>query len=353
MKKTDNQNIPSIIHDWYIANARDLPWRNSSDPYAIWVSEMMLQQTRVETVITYFHRFMKRLPTIFDLATIDDEELYKLWQGLGYYGRAKNLKKAARMVVEQYEGVLPNTAVELMNLPGIGPYTAGAIASIAYNKQIPAVDGNVMRVISRIYGSKLDITTQKAKKEMTKRIEALLPVSNISIFNQALMELGATICVPLGKPKCECCPVSAYCIAYHNNETASIPVKSKKKERFIQPIAVLLVKLNHGWLLHKRPREGLLADLWEFPNLTGTPSTQEILHHLTTHHIQGYHIELVAKAKHIFSHMEWHMNIYLVEGELTGELEETDTIATQIQIEDQYALPTAFSHCIRIISSHS
>jgi len=352
MKITEDKTIQSFIHDWYLANARDLPWRNSNDPYTIWVSEIMLQQTRVEAVIDYFHRFMKRLPTVFDLATIEDDELYKLWQGLGYYGRAKNLKKAAKMIVEQYGGVIPNTVEDLIKLPGVGSYTAGAIASIAYNKQTPAVDGNVMRVISRIYGSKLDITTPAAKQEMTKIVESLLPVNHISIFNQALMELGATICIPNGKPKCESCPVNISCIAYHNNETDSIPVKSKKKERFIQPMVVLLVKLNKGWLLHKRPSEGLLAHLWEFPNLLGTPSTKEIFAHLVTHHIQVNHIEQVAKANHIFTHIEWHMNMYLVEGELIGELKKDDVIATQIQMKDQYSIPTAFSHCVRIINGY-
>ena len=345
-----SDNIQSFLYDWYMANARDLPWRKSKNPYNIWISEIMLQQTRVETVIPYYNRFIKELPTISDLANVDDEELYKLWQGLGYYSRARNLKKAAKKVLEAYGGTIPNTIEELVTLPGIGLYTAGAIASIAYDKPVPAVDGNVMRVMTRIYRKKLDITTQAAKKEISEIIKNLIPPTYPGTFNQALMELGATICIPNGKPKCDGCPIHSFCLAFNHHEIEDIPVKKIKKSRLIQNMAVFLVKIEDGWLLHKRAKQGLLADLWEFPNLLGDSSDQEIKDYLLSHHIQVSQVKQVAKAKHIFTHLEWQMNIYLVEGKLLQKLENNVVIATKTQIKDQYSIPTAFSPCIKIIT---
>jgi A/G-specific adenine glycosylase len=345
-----NENkIQTLIMDWFSLNGRDLPWRKNQDPYRIWVSEIMLQQTRVEAVIDYFNRLINRLPTVFDLANVDDEVLYKLWQGLGYYTRAKNLKKAAGIIIEQYSGVIPNTFSELLKLPGIGPYTAGAIASIAFLQPVVAIDGNVQRVISRIYGNMLDITTKEAKEAITKMVESLLPINQTGVFNQALMEIGATICIPNGKPNCAVCPVKEDCFAFLNQKTNEIPVKSKKKARLIQPLTVLLVKVKNGWLLHKRTNKGLLANLWEFPNLAKNASMQEVNDYLSNLSIQATNIEPTKDAKHVFTHIEWHMKTFMIDGNLSDELPNNFQIVTNKQIKEDFSIASAFSHCLRMI----
>lgn len=347
----DQNKIRQNLMLWFESSARVLPWRQHKNPYYIWISEIMLQQTRVEAVIEYYNKFITRLPTIFDLANVEDDELYKLWQGLGYYSRAKNLKKAAGIIVEQFSGIIPNRRDELIKLPGIGPYTAGAIASIAFDERAVAIDGNVMRVLSRLYGSTVDITTTIAKQEIETKVIDLLPNKDIGIFNQALMELGATICIPNGKPKCEQCPIKQWCSAYIDQTTDQIPVKSKKKDRVIEPRTVLLTKIGSSWLIHKRLNKGLLANLWEFPNLIGKPSIGEIESFLLKHHIETTSIVKSEDAKHIFSHIEWHMTTYLIEGRLLEDLDKGFVLASQSQLKDQYSVPTAFSHCIRIINS--
>lgn len=343
--------IRLLLMLWFESNARVLPWRETKNPYFIWISEIMLQQTRVEAVIEYYSKFITRLPTIFDLANVEDDELYKLWQGLGYYSRAKNLKKAAGIVVEQFSGVMPNRKEELIKLPGIGPYTAGAIASIAFDERTPAIDGNVMRVISRLYGSTLDITTKVAKQEIEALVVDLLPTKEIGKFNQALMELGATVCIPNGKPKCRQCPLNEWCSASINQTTNEIPVKSKKKDRVIEPRTVLLTKVGSNWLIRKRPSKGLLANLWEFPNLIGKPSIMELKRFLLEHHIEVASIAKSEDAKHIFSHIEWHMETYLVEGRLLEDLDNGFLLTSEIELNDQYSVPAAFSHCLRIINN--
>ena len=224
------EGIVDPLLNWYQKNKRKLPWREGKNAYLIWVSEIMLQQTRIEAVKRYYARFMKELPTIQHLANVEEQKLLKLWEGLGYYNRARNLKKAAQVIEKEYKGQMPKQYEELLNLPGIGEYTAGAIASIAYGQKVPAVDGNVLRVISRIIGSKKDILLSGTKKEMTEKIKTIMP-KQAGEFNEALMELGEIICIPNGEPYCDKCPLCHKCIAYKDGLTGEIPVREKKMNR--------------------------------------------------------------------------------------------------------------------------
>ena len=254
------------ILDWYHANKRYMPWREDPTPYHVWISEIMLQQTRVEAVREYYARFIQTLPDIYSLSQVEGDVLHKLWEGLGYYNRAKNLKKAAQQIITDFGGELPNTYNELITLPGIGPYTAGAIASIAFRQPVPAVDGNVMRVIARISGDDSDITENKTKQAMTNLVQQIIPVTEVHHFNQALMELGAIICLPNGEPKCSQCPMSTMCIAYHAGTQNELPVKKKKNARKIEEKTILLfVDDREHVLIQKRKQKGLLHGLLEFP----------------------------------------------------------------------------------------
>ena len=251
---------------WYDENKRDLPWRKTRDPYHIWVSEIMLQQTRVDTVIPYFENFIERFPTIDEIAEADEEDVLKAWEGLGYYSRARNLQAAVREVKESYGGVVPNNEEEISTLKGVGPYTAGAILSIAYGKPVPAVDGNVMRVLSRILLVYDDISKAKTRKAFEQAVRELIPNDEASSFNQALMELGAVVCTPKS-PGCLLCPVRSECRAFHEGVQTELPVKAKKKRPKPVPIAVAVLENANGqFLISKRPNKGLLANLWEFPN---------------------------------------------------------------------------------------
>jgi A/G-specific adenine glycosylase len=337
-----------LLH-WYQTNARILPWRINQDSYRVWISEIMLQQTRVEAVIDYYNQWMLELPTLADLANVADDKLYKLWQGLGYYTRAKNLKKAAGIIIEQYSGVIPSDESTLMMLPGIGPYTAGAISSIAYGQKVAAIDGNVMRVVSRIYGFREDIGSSVAKEQIKQRVYEMLPDSQVGSFNQSLMELGATICVPNGKPLCSNCPIRDECIAYKEQLTDIIPFRTPKKERKIQPITVFLIQIGPRWVMRKRPTRGLLANLWEFPTIEGSISMEEAPNELNKLGIDIISIEEMIGAKHIFTHIEWHMRAFFVKGHLIDELMPNCIIASTNEISSLYSVPTAFSAYLKII----
>jgi A/G-specific adenine glycosylase len=300
---------------WYDAHARVLPWRDDPTPYRVWISEIMLQQTRVDTVKPYFERFIAELPMIGDLADVQEQRLLKLWEGLGYYSRARNLKKAALEIMRDYDGQLPSTTQELMKLPGIGPYSAGAIASIAFGGKVPAIDGNVLRVIARITANHGDITQTETKAEIGEFVQKLLPDLRMGDFNQALMELGATVCLPNGAPKCEECPVSTLCTAYDEKITNQIPAKTKKKARRIDQKTVFVIRCNRRTAIEKRPDEGLLQGLWEFPNAEGDLTLQECEAVLKNWGVQASGIEPLQKARHIFTHVEWHMTGFLVRTE--------------------------------------
>ncbi|MFJ7699934.1 A/G-specific adenine glycosylase [Lysinibacillus fusiformis] len=302
--------------EWFNAEKRDLPWRHTTDPYKIWVSEVMLQQTRVDTVIPYYNRFMESFPTLDLLAEAPQDYLLKHWEGLGYYSRARNLQAGAREVLEDYGGVVPDNRHEISKLKGVGPYTAGAILSIAYNKPEHAVDGNVMRVLSRVLNINEDIAIPKTKKIFEAAVEELIDPTNASSFNQGLMELGALICTPTS-PKCLLCPVREYCTAFNEGEPEKLPVKSKKIKMKHLSYDILVCQDEQGrFLMEQRPEEGLLANLWQFPMLdTSQVSVESFLKECAIR-VQAKH-ELLT-FKHVFSHLTWHVNSYYMKCESTS-----------------------------------
>ncbi|MBR6541617.1 MAG: A/G-specific adenine glycosylase [Anaerotignum sp.] len=334
------ENLKYIIEpllEWYQLNKRDLPWRRTKDPYCIWVSEIMLQQTRVEAVKPYYARFLQTLPTVKDLAEADEEIILKLWEGLGYYSRVRNMQKAAIQVMEEYDGHFPVDYSKLLKLKGIGPYTAGAIGSIAFQLPVPAVDGNVLRVMSRITADSSDISLQKTKKDWEERITEIIPKDFPGELNQALMELGATVCLPNGAPKCDICPVRKHCEAYRRNATQLYPVKAEKKARTIEQLNVFFCVENGKIALHKRPEKGLLSGLWELPNADRDRSIPDFLQEIG---ILQAEIIPMKNQKHIFTHIEWHMDCYYIK---VKEKTDSDVIwITEDEATENYALPSAF-----------
>ena len=263
------------IVKWYQENKRELPWRKEKNPYHIWVSEIMLQQTRIEAVLGYYERFLKSLSNVKDLAEVEEEKLLKLWEGLGYYNRARNLKKAAQIVQEKYAGNIPRNYEQLLELPGIGEYTAGAIASISYNEKVPAVDGNVLRVVSRVVLSKKDVLETKTKKEFTEKLKQIMP-KQAGDFNEGLMELGERICLPNGEPICEKCPLQEICLAKKENLVFDIPVRNAKVKRKKEQKTVFLLEYENQIAVRKRDKTGLLANLYEFPNVDKKCTKKEL-----------------------------------------------------------------------------
>lgn len=333
------QNVTKDLMDWYEVNKRDLEWRENHDAYRIWVSEIMLQQTRVEAVKEYYHRFIQALPTLETLAKASDEQLHKLWEGLGYYNRVMNMKKCAIQCMEEYGGQLPSTYEALLKLPGIGSYTAGAIASIAYDIPVCAVDGNVMRVFSRLLNDDHDISKPQTKKHFEQIVQEYEPSKGARIFNQAIMELGALICVPNGTPNCEKCPLSSYCEAKQNHLIEKLPVKSSKKKRKIEDKTVVVYLYQNKIHLTKRKEDGLLASLFEFDVLEEKISEKQLEKQLMKQYDVKQIVDL-GKTKHIFTHLEWHMQGYLVI--LNKPFEETSIWVSMDELENQYAIPTAY-----------
>ncbi len=330
------QMVAPLLH-WFEGHARILPWRNEPTGYRVWVSEIMLQQTRVEAVKPYFQRFLEALPTIQCLAEAEEQTLLKLWEGLGYYNRVRNMQKCAQVVMEQYGGELPADYEALLQLPGIGPYTAGAIASIAYGLPVPAVDGNVLRVITRLTANGGDIMKQSVKNEITKQVQEILPHPMTGAFNQALMELGATVCLPNGAPLCDQCPVSAQCAAFRENTMLQYPVKAAKKPRRVEQRLVFLIHHQGKIALQKRPSTGLLADLWEFPQKEGNIAQAQAF--LEAWGMEAKAVPLLT-AKHIFTHIEWHMTGFWVEAK---EAVPVFQWVTPRQLKQDYPLPSAFA----------
>lgn len=343
----DYSKTAEKLLSWYERNARVLPWRSNPKPYYVWISEIMLQQTRVEAVKDYFNRFISELPDMEALARVEEEKLLKLWEGLGYYNRARNLKKAAMMVVQEYGGQLPASYEKLLTLPGIGSYTAGAISSIAYGIPVPAVDGNVLRVTKRLSAGYEDITKESVKKEVFAALLEDMPKDRAGAFNQALMELGAMVCIPNGRPLCEKCPVSGLCLAYEQNVAMELPVKPAKKGRRIEEKTILILEYQGKYGLHKREGKGLLAGLWEFPGVEGRFGIEKIEDILEKNGIDRYSMELLGEAKHIFSHIEWHMLGYRIEIEEEVNVKSRELFSELIwadkeQLKREYALPSAF-----------
>ncbi len=326
--------------DWYKHNARDLPWRATNDAYAVWISEIMLQQTRVAAVVPYYERFMRELPDVTALANVEDDRLHKLWEGLGYYSRAKNLKRAANETLNRFGGSMPMHYEELLTLPGIGEYTAGAIASIALGEAVPAVDGNVMRVWARLHAVDRDIRDPALKKDVRAALIPLVPQKDPGAFNAALMELGATICLPNGAPKCELCPVRPWCEAFKQERTGDLPVISRKKARRIERKTVFALASRKGFLGYRRPDSGLLAGLWQLPEAAGELSDAEAAAWLGERGIPPVGELRFYERKHIFTHIEWHMRV-------CAARVSADTLPEGwVVLNESHALPTAFKICI-------
>ena len=307
---------------WYRANARDLPWRHTEDPYRIWVSEIMLQQTRVAAVLGYYARFLEAFPTVETLAEGDEERLMKLWEGLGYYSRARNLQKAAKEIAAR--GGFPDTYGGLLALPGIGDYTASAIAAAAFGRREPAVDGNVLRVVTRLTDCHDDILDAKTKRAVRGALAEIMPEeqADIRIFNQAVMELGATVCGPNTAPRCGECPVQNLCLGCQRGTAPVLPVKKAKKARRTEEKTVFLLLREGKIALRKRPETGLLAGLWEFPNVEGTLDEAAAGAAVEAMGLTPVDWRSRLTAKHIFTHVEWHMTGFLltVRGEGPAEL---------------------------------
>lgn len=344
--------------EWYRANRRKLPWRERGNAYDIWVSEIMLQQTRVEAVKPYYLRFMEQVPDIKALADCPEEELLKLWEGLGYYSRVRNMQTAARSVMEQYGGELPASYEKLLELKGIGSYTAGAIASIAYGIPVPAVDGNVLRVITRITEDPSDITKQSVKNRVSETLTRILPRDVPGMFNQAMMELGATVCVPNGPARCPECPLRAWCLAGQHGSSADYPVKKSPKPRTIQQRTVLVIQDGTRSAIRKRPSKGLLAGMYEPPNVIGHLDREQVLNLVKEMGLEPLYLEELGAAKHIFSHIEWHMIGYrirvaaleLTVSGLSGtEEEQTILFESRSRAKKKYAIPAAFSAYIKYL----
>lgn len=332
---------------WFKKHARVLPWRETPTPYRVWVSEIMLQQTRVQAVMPYFERFIKALPDIKALAECEEESLLKLWEGLGYYNRVRNMQEAAKTVLKEYKGSLPADYEALLKLKGIGSYTAGAIASIAYQIPVPAVDGNVLRVITRVSADTSDITKQSVKTEIEKLLIEIIPKNQAGEFNQALMELGATVCVPNGEPLCRECPWRKFCRARLEDKIEEIPVKTAKKARRIEKKTVFVIKQQKNIILRKREKKGLLAGMYEFPNTEGNLSEDEALAWIKEQKLSPLRIQKLEEAKHIFSHVEWHMTGYEV---WVDELEEDKSGMLYVDVEkakEKYPIPAAFAAYVK------
>lgn len=347
LRKGSLKDIPKPLLKWYDTNRRVLPWREEPTPYRVWVSEIMLQQTRVEAVKPYFERFMAAFPDIESLAEASEEQLLKLWEGLGYYNRVRNLQKAARQILSEYGGQMPSEYEELLKLSGIGSYTAGAIASIACGKRVPAVDGNVLRVVSRLCRREEDIAGQDVKKQVERELLEILP-ERAGDFNQAMMELGAMVCIPNGMPHCEACPLQEICLAKADGVVSEYPKKSGKKPRSIEEKTVLVIRDGNRTALCKRPSKGLLAGMYEFPSMEGHKSDEEVREWLKEQGLKVLRILPLAPSRHIFTHKEWDMWAYMVR---VDELEpiqpksacEGWLFAKAGETEEKYPIPSAFA----------
>ena len=330
--------LPNALLPWYDAHRRELPWRADREPYHVWISEIMLQQTRVEAVKGYYARFLEALPTVNDLANCDDDILHKLWEGLGYYSRVRNLKKAAIEIMEKHQGIFPGEYSQILALPGIGEYTAGAICSICFNQPTPAVDGNVLRVISRITNDPTPIDLPATKRTVTQALAQVYP-NDAGNFTQALMELGATVCGPNRKPDCANCPCQDFCLGFQTGTAETLPVKAAKKARKEEDITVFILCCDGRYALQKRPDTGLLAGLWQFPNVPGHLDPHEAVLKAAQAGLKPKDVLRQSTKKHIFTHIQWNMHgIWLDTAYPTEEY----VWLTPEEIDRSAALPTAF-----------
>ena len=330
--------LPELLLPWYEANKRDLPWRQDREAYHVWLSEIMLQQTRVEAVKGYYTRFLQALPSITHLAEASEDILLKLWEGLGYYSRVRNLQKAARQIRELHGGIFPKDYTDILSLPGIGPYTAGAISSICFEAPRAAVDGNVLRVLSRYMSDNSDITAQRVKDRYAERLEAVYPRGQCGNFTQALMELGATVCLPNGAPLCEQCPLKELCRAKAAGTQQEFPVKAPKKPRRRERRTVLILQRDGKFALCKRPDRGLLAGLWQFPDTTGHLTAQEALNLAASWELKPTELLEMREKEHIFTHVHWELRGYYLRCAGTGDF----CWYTGEELTQNIGLPTAY-----------
>ena len=338
------ENIAPALLDWFYKNHRILPFREDPTPYHVWLSEVMLQQTRVSAALPYYERLLAALPDIPALAACDEEKLHKLWEGLGYYSRVRNLQKAAKIVCEQYGGQLPADYAALRALPGIGDYTAGAIASISFGIPVPAVDGNVLRVTMRYLNCDEDIMKMSVRTKMEKQLRAIMPKDCPGEFNQALMELGEVICIPNGKPLCEKCPLSHLCLAHKEGREMELPKKAEKKKRRIEKKTVLVFRQGDRIGIVRRPNQGLLAGMWEFPSKEGHLTMQQVKEYLSETVSCEVTVKRLKSGKHIFSHVEWHMRGYEI---ILPEGKPQDVVHGLLlcdlsEVQEKYPIPVAF-----------
>lgn len=338
MKDGIYRQLPAVLLPWYQTNKRQLPWRRDKEPYHIWLSEIMLQQTRVEAVRGYYERFLEALPTVEMLANADDELLHKLWEGLGYYSRVRNLKKAADIIVQTYGGEFPASYEDVIQLPGVGEYTAGAICSISFDLPTPAVDGNVLRVITRLTNDETPVDTPALKKQIREHLFRIYP-PEAGDFTQSLMELGATVCGPNRIPECENCPCRSFCIGKAEGDPARLPVKGAKRQRKKDEKTVFILSCEGAYALEKRPNRGLLATLWQFPNIVGKLDAQVALQWLENIGLHPKEILRQTEKKHIFTHIEWDMRGIYVEVSDTGGDFQWFSLE---ELRENTAIPTAF-----------
>lgn len=330
------EQLPIPLLEWYRDNARSLPWRDDPTPYHVWVSEVMLQQTRVAAVLDYYRRFMAEVPDVAALAALSEERLMKLWQGLGYYSRARNLQAAARQIMEEHGGSFPSDYQAVRALKGVGDYTAGAICSIAFGQPVPAVDGNVLRVVTRVTGDEGDITTPAMKAKVAAHLAPIIPLDDPGAFTQAMMELGATVCLPNGAPLCDTCPARSFCTARLENRVDMLPVKTKKKARRVEERTVWLIFHEGRVALRRRPAKGLLAGLWEYPNELAPAEGAMADWGLTGEVTHG------GTGVHIFTHVEWRMTAQCWQVN-QAQLPAGWVWADRDALRRQYAIPSAFS----------
>ncbi len=331
------KKLPEVLPDWYEKNKRTLPWRADQEAYHIWLSEIMLQQTRVEAVKGYYQRFLAQLPDIESLANCDDDRLHKLWEGLGYYSRVRNLKKAAQVIMTEYGGRFPDQHSQVLKLPGIGAYTAGAICSIAFSQPTAAVDGNVLRVVSRVCKNYDPIDLPAVKVRVQQELEEIYPTDRPGLFTQALMELGATVCVPNGAPKCDVCPCRSFCLG--QSDWQNLPVKLPKKERKQEDRTVFILSCDGYYAIEKRPNKGLLAGLWQFPNVSGFLTPDEAIAWAESEGMHPKDVLLQIQRHHIFTHIRWDMRCYYIQ---IKDRVSRYTWLTLREMDEQAALPTAF-----------
>lgn len=342
--------IAPLLLAWYDRHARTLPWRGIHDPYRTWVSETMLQQTRVETVLGYYDRFLKRFPTVADLAAAPEDDVLKMWEGLGYYSRARNLHKGAKQVVTEYGGVIPASVEELRKISGIGPYTAGAIASIAFDQPVPAVDGNVIRVVSRLRGIRENVGIPSVRRALEGEASALVPADRPGDFNQAVMDLGATICTP-GTPACEKCPLQAECDAYAAGDAEDLPVLPRKNPPKVLDYTICLIFSGDRVLMRQRT-EAMLRGLWVFPMIEGKTTLRQLpsaVRKLTKLAVTG--VASAGEAKHVFTHQVWQMQLYTMS---VPEDAQAPAGYRFVPVEEMgdLAIPTAVKAAVRAVREY-